>query len=580
MMRHTGDYLLGTMFLAAALILQLSQADVRSATKLISNHELAGAAVNSSPAKNTSWTRLSRVCKTPSPSVNAVLSNLPRGTRIVVGSLDMSGSRHQIWLSSRNDGSPDNNSLAVTRFTRESIRRLQGPETMHSLSSRARSGRDPQLVQTAAYELPAGDAKLLQSTSNAVDRRTTDTFSTQDEILNSHEISLPSTATMEQLPRMFIMPHFSETGTIHKPGDCRAIGESQRIRVYVDQGLPQSSSAHQMHVWAELLITAVEFKALPIAETWIGPICDVDRNEKLSIVITDLDQRGQKSVDRSPILGCIRESDFCPESDFCGDIVYIDKSIFELPSAEVNGVLTHEIAHAAICSLSHGAGFYQHGNLQQKSPFSATSANMPIPPWLNEAVAHYLELQSSHEGNASSHAAHEFFTENFQRRIDAFLAGPGGSPIVASEFFLNMEERRSGSRGAATLFLASLVSTPRDLQALLWSDDSMQVRIEDLAQHPFSDVFRSWTLAIASITNDADCLSVEKIEPNFESKHYSLLGTAFHCFECSDDIKTLVLTSDELAQLQISIIEPAVRDAPIAQLKPWSQNSGHSHASF
>ena len=569
MMRHTGDYLLGTMFLAAALILQLSQAHVRSATMLICNHDLAGTAVKRSPVKSTSLTILSRVGKTQPPSVNAVLTNLPRGTRIVVGSLDMSGSRHQIRLSSRNDDSSDNNSLAVTRFTRESNRRLEGPETIHSLSSRVRSGRDPQFVQTAAYELPAGDAKLLQSTSNAGDRRTTDKFSTQDEILNSNEISLASTATMEQLPRMFIMPHFSETGAIHKPGDCRAIGGSQRIRVYVDQSLPQSSSAHQMQVWAEVLITAVEFKALPIAETWIGPICDVDRNEKLSIVITDLDQRGKKSVDMSPIFGCIRESDFCPESHFCGDIVYIDQNIFELPTAEVNGLLTHEIAHAAICSMSHGAGFYQHENLQQKSPFFTTSANLPIPPWLNEAVAHYVELQSCDEVNASSHAGLEFITENFQRRIDAFLAGPGGSPIVASENFLNMEERRSGSRGAATLFLASLISTPDDLQALLRSDDSMQVRIEDLAQHPFSEVFRSWTLTIASITNDADCLSVEKIEPNFENKHCSLLGTAFHCLECSDDIKILVLTSDEMAQLQISIIEPAVRDAPIAQLKPW-----------
>jgi len=547
MMRHTGDYLLGTMFLAAALILQLPQAPVHSAGKSPRHHGLADVAVNESPTQNKSRTRLPLAAETPSPSVNAVLTNLPRGTRIVVGSLDMTGGRHQIRLTSSNDGSSNNKSVAVARFTTESIARRQTPETLRSLASRTHSARDPHFVQTAAFELQPDDNTFRPSISNAAYRRTNDTFSASAGLLNANQSSPTSIAAIEQSPRVFLLPHFSNTGTIHKPGECLAIAEGPRVRVYVDQSLPQAPSSDLLQVWSERLISAVEFKALPIVETWIGPVSDIDRNEKLSIVVTDLDQCRDNSAGRAPILGCIRESDFCPESDFCGDIVYIDRNIFELPAIEVHGLLTHEIAHAAICSLNHAATL--------------------IPPWLNEAVSHFIELQCSNDTYTSSHAAPELVTENFQRRIDAFLARSGGSPIVASEHVLNLEERRSGSRGAATLFLAPLISTPHDLQTLLRSDEALKDRIEDLAKEPFADNFRSWTLAISATTNDADRLSVEKIAPDFESKHCSLLGTAFHCFECSDDIATVVLTSDESAQLQISIIEPGVRDTHIAESK-------------
>lgn len=555
MMRHTGDYLLGTLFLAAALILQFSQAQVHSVSKSSGDHRLA-AAVDGSPEQSTSSTSLSALVKTPSPVVNTVLNNLPRGTRIVIGSLDMSGTRHQIRLRSRNDISSSGDSLAVVRFTAESLSQHRNPAAVHRLSSGVRSSQNRQFIHTAAYEPQLNESGLASAISHAV-------FTTTSEAN-----SLPSTPINELPPRVFLMPHFGNTGTIHTPEECRAIGESQRARVYVNQRLPQSSSPDQMRSWSELLLSAVEVIAVPIVETWIGPVCDVDRNQKLSIVVTNLDQHGTQSSGRSPIFGCIRESDFCPESDFCGDIVYIDPNIFELPSAEVNALLTHEIVHAAICSMSQNATDEKSGNSLLKTPFFSTSATTPVPPWLNEAVAHFVELQCCDAVQTPHNAAQELVTENFQRRIDAFLAGPGCSPIVASDNVLNMEERRSGSRGAATLFLATLISTPRDLQTLLRNDDSLKDRIELLAQQPFADVFRNWTLKIASIQNDTESLSVEKIEPDFESKHCSLLGTAFQCFECADDIATLVLVSDESAQLQISVIEPAVRNPHIARSNP------------
>lgn len=573
MVRHTGDYLLGTMFLAAALILQLSQAGVDSAatSPLLQAatspllQSVAKPAMSEASSSGMSSGPSSPLHGTPSGAVKAVLCNLPRGTRIVVGSLDLSGARHQIRLMAQNDDSSSNVSIAVARFTTESIRPFHNPASMRALAHRARSGRDHQLIQTAAFELQPADTKCLSNISNAVYRPTIDKIAESDGSINTIETSTTSTAEDQRSARVFLMPHFCDSGTVHKPGECRTIGENHRIRVYADKSLLQTSSAHLMQNWCELLISAVELEALPTVETWIGPICDIDGDKKLSIVVTDLDQFRTVSVPQAPIFGCIRETDFCSESDFCGDIVYIDQHIFELPLAEVCGLLSHEIAHAAICSIIHQGTVQKSTNPQRKTPFFAELSSASVQPWLNEAVAHFIELQCRDEAGSSPHTRPELFTKNFQSRVDAFLASSNVSPIVASENVLDFEERRNGSRGAATLFLAPLILTPDDLQTLICSDDSLQARIENLAQEPFADVFKSWTLAVASSDHDTNCLCVEKIESTLESQHRSILGTAFQCFECSDDIETLVLTSDESAQLQVSIIEPAVQHGHIAR---------------
>ena len=570
MVRHTGDYLLGTMFLAVALILQLSHASERSAAQQAGRDARHETAVNPSPATITPLSPTPAFARTRTPfrAVNAVLTNLPRGTRIVVGSLDMSGTRHQIQLTSKNKCSPNDNLLTVARFTAEKISRKAGAERTGRLSSYGRSDVNRALLQTAAFEMQPGETKQTSSISHAVFSRTGHDYSSGHRLALQDVSALPLTPTNELSPRVFLMPHFGNTGAKHEPGECRAIGESQRVRVYADQGLPQSSHSNQMNSWSEILLSAAELKALPIVETWIGPVCDVDRNQRLSIVVTDLDQLSNPSTDRSPIFGCIRENDFCPDSDFCGDIVYVDQHILELPSAELAALLTHEIAHAAICSMSRNAIAEASADPSRNAAFYAISARTTCPPWLNEAVAHFVELQCCDAAEMPSDGAQTFVTENFQRRIDAFLTSPGRSPIVASENVLNMEERRSGSRGAGTLFLAPLISTPRDLQMLLSSDDSLERRIELLTQQPFAEVFRNWTLVVASTTNDAQRLCVEKIAANFDNQRCSLLGTAFHCFECTDEIETLVLVSDESAQLQVSVIEPAVRDTHIARLNP------------
>jgi len=310
--------------------------------------------------------------------------------------------------------------------------------------------------------------------------------------------------------------------------------------MYLDHHLRGSKNPASLVTAADTLLDIAEFQALPIVEAWIGLIRDVDYDQKLSLVVTNLDQRTMLSSEEPPIHGCIREVDFQSDANFGGDIVYLDLNILAMPQDEQAALLTHELTHAAICSLG------PHGSADR------------IPTWLNEATAHIMELQCNPNRSSSGSGQHSESgtSQNLQRRINAFHANSSRSPIVAVEHVMNLTERRSGSRGAATLFLASWLTSPDLLNEFLNSDASLDRRIENLTGRPFADVFRDWTLSHAMTSPKNLRLGVETISTDFDHEQFSLLGTAFQCFECADDVASLVIESDASTQLQISIIEP------------------------
>ena len=513
--RQTGDCLLGTIFLAVAMLLVVSQEKSESGLR---RHDVPGVS-HGPPASH--WKTVSDRSQLPSNAavspqpMRAVLKNLSRGTRIIVGSLDVSGRRHQLQVAV---GSNDPIRDASIPFLRCSI---------NDIDPRRNAQRQPNPMcrRVETQRIPP-DMPVCNQAAN------------------------------ETSARVFLTPCFTDTRTVHVPAECRFIGESPRVRVYADQRLVQSKNAEQIKSWLQSLTSAAELRALPVVHAWIGAISDVDHDQKLSIVVTDLDHCSRNASHRSPIYGCIREADFRSDSDFCGDIVYIDPSIFELPTDELDALLTHEITHAAVCSMQ-----------ADESPGSADSAQsghrragLQVSPWLSEAVAHFVEIQG---GDSDAAGAAAEMSNNFQRRMDAFFADPAGSPIVAAEDVLSLEERRSGSRGAATLFLARWISSADALQQFLRSDAALERRIEQLADEPFAEVFREWTLSLATMSTLPSGMSTEhyslRLDRFFADSHqarFSLLGTAFRCFECSDDIASLVIESDDAAQLQISIIEP------------------------
>lgn len=54
-------------------------------------------------------------------------------------------------------------------------------------------------------------------------------------------------------------------------------------------------------------------------------------------------------------------------------------------------------------------------------------------------------------------------------------------------------------------------------------------------------------------------LHADDVSTGNNREQFSLLGTAFRCFECPEDVSMLVIESDVAAKLQISIIEPDTR---------------------
>ena len=527
--RHAGDYLLGSLFLAVAMLLALTRAKSESVLPHPGERGGGGQSLDAHHwKKDTERHRLATTANESRQPAHAILKGLSRGTRIVVGSLDVSGGRHGLSVTvCINDPVGFHKpvrieSLPVTRCAVSEIRQLQNQK---SQATRIRVG-----VETQTRP-PVG------------------------VVCDHGSINSP--------PRVFLTPHFIDTGTVHEPAECRLIADSPRVRIYADQRLVQSRDAGQIAAWSVRLTSAAESRALPIVDAWVGAIRDVDHDQKLSIVVTDLDRRGVHASDRSPIHGCIRESDFRSDSDFCGDIVYIDPTIFELSTDELSALLTHETTHAAVCSIEPDDS---NGAADTANSCHASSGSQ-VPAWLNEAVAHFVELKCSGEDGCVADVS-----QNFQRRMDDFFENPAGSPIVAAENVLNLEERRGGSRGAATLFLAPWLSNRETLQQFVQSQTTFDCRIENLAHQPFADVFREWTLSLASrcipptspalmyaTPHNHVSLRFDRLPAAGKQAQFSLLGTAFRCFECSEDIESLVIESDDTAKLQISIIEPDTR---------------------
>jgi hypothetical protein len=482
----------------------------------------------------------------PHQPARAVLRNLRRGTRIVVGSLDVTGARHVVTLA---------NSASVGESGEPifSMRLTSGEANRHRRTAAAADMPPASAVDLCDASLPR-DANVKVHPAVSVDSRQ----------ISTHQL------------RSFLLPHFRNTGVIQEPATCELLYESSRVRIYLDPRHKNSKDARQLQCKCEWLISAAESEALPIAETWIGKISDVDHDEKLTLAITNLDECTSQSNDVAPVHGCIRNVDFHCDSVLGGDIVYLDVAILNLPRREQASLLTHELAHAAVCSipLERRRGMLHDPLPTPSSPLFSRggrnlNANMPevfatrmttsddisqIPSWLNEAVAHLMELQCTLTADPSAASS-----GNFQRRIEDFLSNTACSPIVAAENVMSLNERRSGSRGAATLFLKPWLTSPELLQKFLNSEASLDHRMEVLADKSFAEIFRDWTLSMAAMPVQHPPLHADDVSTGNNREQFSLLGTAFRCFECPEDVSMLVIESDVAAKLQISIIEPDTR---------------------
>ncbi len=341
--------------------------------------------------------------------------------------------------------------------------------------------------------------------------------------------------------RRFLIPHFEQNGVSQVACGASLLGSSHRVSVYMDDALLDlkrsgKGNVEDFHASAETICRMIEFPLLPKISLWIHSVTDLDADGHLSVVITELDRR--QSPEDTPVLGCVRHEDFrdSGSSDFSGDIIYLD---YRLPTGdELCSLLAHEMTHAAIFSMTSETGY--HG----------TTANQPqIPSWLNEAVAHWVELKFCQTPTG------------FDQRIHQFETDPGGSPIVSSDSSLSLATRRAGSRVSATLFLQQFMDSPDVVRQLLSSFSTFDQAVNSVTSQPFDKSFRDWTVTQARMRKftradlKTDRASLYGCLYGGTTKR-RVFGTAFFFLDVGDAGQELSIRSDDQAQLQITVLNP------------------------
>jgi hypothetical protein len=333
------------------------------------------------------------------------------------------------------------------------------------------------------------------------------------------------------------------------------IARSDRVAVYVDRALyvqadvrtaefsqvhrdastfdgvsgaqPQTNSQTRTVTFAKHVCRTIEARLLDDIGEMIGPIRDLDGDNRLSIVLTHLDSRA--ATTETPVLGCVRDQDFQMHgnTDWAGDILYLDTRLNT--DEQLTALLAHELTHAAILSMRHES--------------SAESAF--VPPWLNEAASHWVEL------------GYSAVPIGFDQRVRQFYQSTGYCPIVADPRFVPSSIRRSGSRVSAVWFLKRFVHQPSDLQRLLRSHDAFGKIMSDLCGIPFDELFRMWSceqsLDMLSCNDLNDYGTIRRLE---SGNRYTrkIFGTAFEFFEAGDQPTTVKIHSSTRARIQTTVL--------------------------
>ncbi|TXT22387.1 MAG: hypothetical protein FD138_3453 [Planctomycetota bacterium] len=156
-----------------------------------------------------------------------------------------------------------------------------------------------------------------------------------------------------------------------------------------------------------------------------------------------------------------------PHFDQWPRLLFLNSAL--LSDAALRDLLSHEVAHAACISqrLSRGGG-----RLRDEED------------WLSEALAHLAEPGWS----------------NLDHRIVAFLDDPSRSPLVVSDYYRAGLWRDPGCRGATYLMSRWCVDRggPDLVRQLAQSTESGTRNLERATKRRFEDLFREWSLAIAT----------------------------------------------------------------------------------
>ncbi|APZ91636.1 hypothetical protein [Fuerstiella marisgermanici] len=426
-----------------------------------------------------------------------VTINVPSGATVILASLDQSAGFHDLRLS-WTDGATN----AVTPVAKvEAV-----CDFAHITQSDADASHSPAFISlTTQAPQPAAD--------NAF-RRISETNVTGTPLPNK--------------VRRFRAPWFYQQRSFDRYIQASALAASSRVTVFaeVDSLDPDSPDRISLGKLAETIVEMVEGGILRHVESRIGPIVDVDDDGRLSILLCELSDNWLADDPQEPIRGCVRQSDFLqPLSPFEGDAVYLDSRISN--RQQLKAVLAHELTHAAVFSVA------------AQSP----ERHAGMPNWLNEAVAHIVELEVCPD------------SPNLRKRFADFHRHPNHFPVVQPDNASLLATRRGPSRAAGCSFVASALSgrSPTDLSRLVATAMQHPQPLERLTGRDFAEMFRDWTLGQLTAYR---LHAVNQLEASGETgESLSLAGTSFAIAAAVDQIRSLQLEFPQTARLQITVVE-------------------------
>ena len=403
---------------------------------------------------------------------------VPRGASLVLGSLDRNGALHRFQIEIRDAATP-----AIFPDVREV---------------------DFQVL-SANYHLPAG----LPSSARP--------------LVSGSSIQSPEASGSSQLStgftRRFRVPYFTVFGVQERFVLGTLLVEGDQLRIYLDDTIADQKAA-QLQVARRVAEISDAFLLGFVADR-LSAIRDVDDDGKLTLLISDLCEDARQDP-VSPITGCVRGRDFTANrGPFGGDIVYLDSQISR--EEGLAALLAHEYAHAAAFSLT--------------SDTVPPVENAAISPWVNEAIAHCIELEVDDRSS------------NLLSRLKAFALDSGQYPVVVTANRDGSPSSRGGSRIAGCSFLATSLTNAPDIslrEIALNGADGLS-GIESLLGRRFPELFRTWTVSLLNAP-------VQIRREHLRSGEYFLYGTAALIADIGDSDRLVEIQVPRKTSLQVTVV--------------------------
>ena len=470
------------------------------------------------------------------------------GDRLIISSLDERVRLHEVLISqsvhatkehrTQRDQYPPAVDIAVTQSCRVICNTggLTNGDPQFVNTGETRTGYHPASLATRQNrDTGAGTSELGNGSSIVTLRRLFPAASAargESEDTDRTLVNSPVSAPRE---RVFRLPQFlpdSVKGVVtpydlNRVSVCRLVTRSSQLAIYTSGPVLSDQTADD-------LVAIIQNVLLPAVIQQVGPVTDIDGDDRLSVVMCDLSV--PVPVTESPLLGCVHAPDFLVDGPLHGDIIYLDH---RLPASSVlPAIVLHELTHAAVFS-----------RLRRLRQDGHNVGHFPI--WLNEAIAHSCEYQMYPE------------SPNLTARISAYLQCPGQWPLMYSENPASQLSRRGAVR-AAGLFYVHFVRQTATLPDLIDRELQLQCPADQRRKEKFAKSFRRWTVWMSDCEQTGQLpLRIRSLFDASRTHQVLVRGTAATWWHCKEHAVIKVSAGHHCA-LQITIVKPAT-NTPLSE---------------